>query len=113
MYFDFRTWLRIAVLIVREPLDRTGFFICTDGTSRSMQAVRRAAVLAHTAGQPITLFSAADHEAGIKAAVAAATSERASTRRFAVYALGGVHTATHEEALDTLVSLWSTTAVGT
>ncbi len=43
-------------------------------------------------------------EAGIKAAVAAAKSERASTRRFAVYALGGVHTATHEEALDTLLS---------
>lgn len=57
-----------SVLIVREPLDKTGFFICTDGTSRSMQAVRRAAVLAHTAGEPITLFSAAAQEAGVPAA---------------------------------------------
>ncbi len=57
-----------SVLVVRHPLDRTGFFICTDGTSRSMQAVRRAAVLAHTAGQPITLFSAAQDEEGLGAA---------------------------------------------
>lgn len=57
-----------SVLIVREPLDKTGFFICTDGTSRSMQAVRRAAVLAHSAGEPITLFSAAAQESGVPAA---------------------------------------------
>ncbi len=54
-----------SVMVVRRPLDRTGFFICTDGTSRSMQAVRRAAVLAHTAGEPITLFSASATEAGL------------------------------------------------
>jgi nucleotide-binding universal stress UspA family protein len=48
-----------SVLVARNSLDRSGFFICTDGTSRSMQAVRRAAVLAHTVGEPITLFSAA------------------------------------------------------
>ena len=57
-----------SVLVVRHPLDKTGFFICTDGTSRSMQAVRRAAVLAHMAGQPITLFSAAQDEEGLGAA---------------------------------------------
>ena len=57
-----------SVLVVREPLDKTGFFICTDGTSRSMQAVRRAAVLAHTAGEPITLFSASATEAGLPSA---------------------------------------------
>jgi nucleotide-binding universal stress UspA family protein len=48
-----------SVLVARDSLDKKGFFICTDGTARSMQAVRRSAVLAHTIGQPITLFSAA------------------------------------------------------
>jgi nucleotide-binding universal stress UspA family protein len=48
-----------SVLVARSSLDREGVFICTDGTSRSMQAVRRAAVLSHAIGQPITLFSAA------------------------------------------------------
>lgn len=57
-----------SVLIVRAPLDRKGFFICTDGSSRSMQAVRRAAVLAHQAGEPITLFSASTTEEGLPAA---------------------------------------------
>ena len=53
-----------SVLVARQSLDRTGFFICTDGTSRSMQAVRRAAVLAQVTGEPITLFSVADSTAG-------------------------------------------------
>jgi len=57
-----------SVLVVRHPLDKTGFFICTDGTSRSTQAVRRAAVLAHVAKEPITLFSASQDEAGLGAA---------------------------------------------
>ena len=35
-----------SVLVARNSLDKKGFFICTDGSSRSMQAVRRAAVLA-------------------------------------------------------------------
>jgi nucleotide-binding universal stress UspA family protein len=57
-----------SVLVVRHPLDKPGFFICTDGSSRSMQAVRRAAVLAHMAGEPITLFSASQDESGLAAA---------------------------------------------
>ncbi|MFW6076885.1 MAG: universal stress protein [Hyphomicrobiales bacterium] len=48
-----------SVLVARHSLHKKGFFICTDGTARSMQAVRRSAVLAHTIGQPVTLFSAA------------------------------------------------------
>jgi nucleotide-binding universal stress UspA family protein len=48
-----------SVLVARDSLDKKGFFICTDGTARSMQAVRRSAVLAHTVGQPVTLFSVA------------------------------------------------------
>ncbi len=57
-----------SVLVVRHPLEGEGFFICTDGSSRSIQAVRRAAVLAHVAGEPITLFSAARDEVGLPAA---------------------------------------------
>ncbi len=52
-----------SVLVVRPQADKRGFLICTDGTSRSMQAVRRSAVLAHVAGEPITLFSVAPTEA--------------------------------------------------
>ncbi len=48
-----------SVLIARDSLDKKGFFICTDGTERSMEAVRRSAVLAYEAGEEITLFSAA------------------------------------------------------
>lgn len=57
-----------SVLVVRDSLEKKGFFICTDGTARSMQAVRRAAVLAHTTGEPITLFSVATSTEGQAAA---------------------------------------------
>jgi hypothetical protein len=64
-FFDAGIVQRVAVLapcsvmIARSSLDRRGFFICTDGTARSMQAVRRSAVLAHMVKEPITLFSVA------------------------------------------------------
>ncbi len=48
-----------SVMVARDPGTKEGFLICTDGTSRSMQAVRRASVLAHVVGEPITLFSVA------------------------------------------------------
>ena len=48
-----------SVLVARPSRERKGFFICTDGTSRSMQAVRRSAVLAHVMGEPITLYTVA------------------------------------------------------
>lgn len=57
-----------SVLVARDSLHKKGFFICTDGTARSMQAVRRSAVLASMVGQPITLFSVADSEEGKLAA---------------------------------------------
>jgi nucleotide-binding universal stress UspA family protein len=57
-----------SVLVARDSRDRSGFFICTDGTSRSMQAVRRAAVLAQVTGEPVTLFSVAPDEAARPAA---------------------------------------------
>ena len=52
-----------SVLVARQSLDKAGFLICTDGTSRSMQAVRRSAVLAQVIGEPITLFSVAESRA--------------------------------------------------
>jgi nucleotide-binding universal stress UspA family protein len=69
-----------SVLIARQSLDKTGFFICTDGTSRSMQAVRRAAVLAAVIGEPITLFSAADSQGGRAAALEAVANAKALLR---------------------------------
>ena len=66
-----------SVLVARNSVDRRGFFICTDGSSRSMQAVRRSAVLASVTGEPITLFSVADSEAGRPAAEEAVANARA------------------------------------
>ena len=66
-----------SVLVARQSLGRKGFFICTDGTSRSMQAVRRSAVLARVTGEPITLFSVADSAAGRSAAEEAVANARA------------------------------------
>lgn len=66
-----------SVLVARQSLDRLGFFICTDGSSRSMLAVRRAAVLATVIGEPVTLFSVADTKAGRGAAEEAVANARA------------------------------------
>jgi nucleotide-binding universal stress UspA family protein len=66
-----------SVLVARQSLERRGYFICTDGTSRSMQAVRRAAVLANVTGDPITLFSVATTESGLPAAEEAVANARA------------------------------------
>ncbi len=66
-----------SVLVARSSAERHGFFICTDGSSRSMQAVRRSAVLAHTLGEPITLFSVAEVESGRPAAEEAVSNAKA------------------------------------
>lgn len=66
-----------SVLVARNSLDRQGFFICTDGSSRAMQAVRRSSVLAHMMGEPITLFSVAPDEASRPAAEEAVANARA------------------------------------
>lgn len=66
-----------SVLVARNSMERKGFFICTDGSSRSRQAVRRAAVLAHVTGEPITLFSVADTPAGKPAAEDAVATAKA------------------------------------
>ncbi|MGF7161140.1 nucleotide-binding universal stress UspA family protein [Rhodoligotrophos appendicifer] len=49
-----------SVLVTRKAgQSKSGFFICTDGTARSTEAVKRAAVLAHSSGAPITIFAVA------------------------------------------------------
>jgi nucleotide-binding universal stress UspA family protein len=51
-----------SVLVARNSLSQPGVFIHIDGTPRSLQAVRRAAVLANAIGQPVTLFGCAENE---------------------------------------------------
>jgi len=53
-----------SVLVAREREVGRGHFICTDGSAQSMEALRRAAVLAHYCGEPITLFSVARNHEG-------------------------------------------------
>jgi len=48
-----------SVMVARKSNERGGFLIVTDGTFRSMQAVRRAGVQAHVMGRDITLLSVA------------------------------------------------------
>ena len=74
-----------SVLVARNSLDRQGFFICTDGSSRSMQAVRRAAVLADVTGEPITLFSVADSPAGKPAAEEAVANAKALLKAMKIH----------------------------
>ena len=52
-----------SVLVAREGAQRSGYLICTDGSEQSLDAARRAAVLARYCDSPITLFSVTpDHE---------------------------------------------------
>lgn len=66
-----------SVLVTRPSMEKSGYFICTDGTSRSMQAVRRSAVLAEVTGEPITLFSVAPGPDALPAAEEAVANARA------------------------------------
>jgi nucleotide-binding universal stress UspA family protein len=66
-----------SVLVARETTGLRGFLVCTDGSSRSMQAVRRSAVLAHVTGEPITLFSVAPTEDSRPVAEEAVANARA------------------------------------
>ncbi|MDP4823754.1 MAG: universal stress protein [Aestuariivirgaceae bacterium] len=75
-----------SVLVARDSLEKKGFFICTDGTSRSMQAVRRSAVLAQSVGEPITLFSVATSESGRGAAQENVENARALLKAIGIQA---------------------------
>ena len=57
-----------SVMIARDTLDRKGFFIYLDGSARSYNGMRRAAVLACEAGEPITLFAVAPTQDEMKQA---------------------------------------------
>lgn len=66
-----------SVLVARPSGEKQGFLICTDGSSRSMQTVRRSAVLAQVLGEPITLFAVTETEAGRGAAEEAVGNAKA------------------------------------
>ncbi len=66
-----------SVLVARKANERMGFLVATDGTSRSLQTVRRAAVLAHVMGRDISLIAVAPDEAARGAAIEAAENARA------------------------------------
>ena len=66
-----------SVMVARKPNERMGFLIATDGTSRSLQAVRRAAVLAHVMGRDISLLCVAPDEAAVPAAREAVANAQA------------------------------------
>ena len=53
-----------SVLVARDGGGSTGALLCTDGSDRSLEAVRRAAVLAHFCNSPITLFAVAQERRG-------------------------------------------------
>ncbi len=88
-----------SVLVARPSRERNGFFICTDGTSRSMQAVRRAAVLAHVMGEPITLYTVARDESARPAAEEAVANAKALLKAMKIPVVEtkvGVGNASHE-----------------
>jgi nucleotide-binding universal stress UspA family protein len=51
-----------SVLLARSSFEKKGYLIHTDGTARSLQAVRRASVLAHVTGEPVSLLTTAETE---------------------------------------------------
>lgn len=58
-----------SVMVARESsLNNSGHLIYNDGTARAMQAIRRAAVLAQSVEQPITLMAVAKQESDRKTA---------------------------------------------
>ena len=57
-----------SVLVARSRPESMGTLLCTDGTEQSMDAMRRAAVLAHHCNSEISLFTVAqDHEGKARA----------------------------------------------
>ncbi|MDE2383025.1 MAG: universal stress protein [Alphaproteobacteria bacterium] len=76
-----------SVLVARRPNERMGFLISTDGSPRSLQTVRRAAVLAHVMGRDISLLSVAADEAGLPAAREAVTNAEALLKAMKIKAL--------------------------
>ena len=66
-----------SVMVARKANERMGFLIVTDGTYRSMQAVRRAGVQAHVMGRDIALLSVAQKPEARAAAQEAVVNAKA------------------------------------
>lgn len=56
-----------SVLTVRGPCRGKGYLLCTDGSDHSMRAMRRGAVLAHFAGEPVSILAVAPDDGAAKA----------------------------------------------
>lgn len=57
-----------SVMVSRASLNKRGFLLYTDGSARYMQAVRRTAILAASAGEPVTLLAVAASEGELRSA---------------------------------------------
>lgn len=55
-----------SVLTVRAPFAGNGYLLCTDGSDRSLEAMQRAAVLAHFNGEPVRILSVASVDSEIE-----------------------------------------------
>ncbi len=77
-----------SVLVARKANERMGFLIATDGSSMSMQAVRRASVLAHVMGRSVTLLSVAAGEAERPAAEEAIAKAEALLKAMKIISIG-------------------------
>jgi nucleotide-binding universal stress UspA family protein len=54
-----------SVLTVRGPLTGGGFLLCTDGSTQSMDSLRRGAVLAHCCDEPVGILAVAGDDSEI------------------------------------------------
>jgi nucleotide-binding universal stress UspA family protein len=57
-----------SVMVARARLNKTGMAICTDGTARSTDALKKAAVLGHHAKMPIKIFCVSPTKKGAQIA---------------------------------------------
>ena len=55
-----------STLVARKYEPGHGFLICTDGSSQSRLATKRASVLAHICGESVTLLSVTKHSTGVE-----------------------------------------------
>lgn len=56
-----------SVLTVRGSCQGKGYLLCTDGGDQSIRAMRRGAVLAHFAGEPVSILSVAPDDGAVEA----------------------------------------------
>ncbi|MBG1232283.1 universal stress protein [Aestuariivirga litoralis] len=76
-----------SVMVARKQNERMGFLFAIDGTARSMQLVRRGAVLAHVMQRDISLLSVAPDEAARPAAQEAVANAQALLKAMGITTL--------------------------